>query len=355
MQKNWKKIVCFAATALLLFAGCGKTEKEKTDLVLVTDGTEVAADAMYQSAWEGLAQYGEENHLKYEACVPDSQTTEAYETAIRQAVQNGTTVIVCAGENMSRAVYNAQRDWKDVRFLLLEAAPVSADGTSRIRGNTESLEIDAVQAGYLAGYASVQAGYTHLGYIGQKNEENSVLYGKGYVLGAEAAAGDMGLGENSITLDYSYRKNSSVSPSYMEKIQNWYTGGGQILFTDGGSYQNVIGAAASASGGALAANGGTEDYANAVFKIRLEYGTAVYNALQAMKNDEFEGGKTVTRGVKEQEISMEWKQELVPSFQQEQYQALCSKVSADDFSVPKGDALTMPERFGIKYVKIQKM
>lgn len=90
-------------------------------------------------------------------------------------------------------------------------------GRSRLRGNTESLEIDASEAGYLAGYAAVQAGYTHLGYIGQKNEENGTKYGTGYVLGAEAAAADLGLGENSITLDYTYRKSSSVSPSYLEK------------------------------------------------------------------------------------------------------------------------------------------
>ena len=45
---------------------------------------------------------------------------------------------------MSRAVYDAQRDWKDVRFLLLEAEPVSESGRSRLRGNTESLEIEDV-------------------------------------------------------------------------------------------------------------------------------------------------------------------------------------------------------------------
>ena len=44
-----------------------------------------------------------------------------------------------------------------------------------------------------AGYAAVQAGYTHLGYIGQKNEENGTKYGTGYALGAEAAAADLDL------------------------------------------------------------------------------------------------------------------------------------------------------------------
>ena len=211
MRKSWKWALCLGVVSLLLLGGCGKEKTEPVDLVLVTDGSEVASDAVYQSAWNGLAQYGDESGLKYEASVPAGRTTEDYENTIKEAAQKGASVIVCAGTSMSRAVYDAQRDWKDVRFLLLEAEPVSESGRSRLRGNTESLEIDASEAGYLAGYAAVQAGYTHLGYIGQKNEENGTKYGTGYALGAEAAAADLGLGENSITLDYTYRKSSSVT------------------------------------------------------------------------------------------------------------------------------------------------
>ena len=238
MRKSWKWALCLGAVSLLLLGGCGKEKTEPVDLVLVTDGSEVASDAVYQSAWNGLAQYGDESGLKYEASVPAGRTTEDYENTIKEAAQKGASVIVCAGTSMSRAVYDAQRDWKDVRFLLLEAEPVSESGRSRLRGNTESLEIDVSEAGYLAGYAAVQAGYTHLGYIGQKNEENGTKYGTGYALGAEAAAADLGLGENSITLDYTYRKSSSVSPSYLEKIKSWYGEGGQILFSDGASIPN---------------------------------------------------------------------------------------------------------------------
>ena len=176
MRKSWKWALCLGVVSLLLLGGCGKEKTEPVDLVLVTDGSEVASDAVYQSAWNGLAQYGDESGLKYEASVPAGRTTEDYENTIKEAAQKGASVIVCAGTSMSRAVYDAQRDWKDVRFLLLEAEPVSESGRSRLRGNTESLEIDVSEAGYLAGYAAVQAGYTHLGYIGQKNEENGTKY-----------------------------------------------------------------------------------------------------------------------------------------------------------------------------------
>ena len=355
MQKNWKWALCLGVLSALLLGGCEKKQTETADLVLVTDGSEVASDAMYQSIWSGLARYGDESGLTYQAYVPARCTTEEYEKNIKEAVQKGASVVVCAGTNMSHAIYDAQRDWKEVRFLLLEAQPESEDGHGRIRGNTECLEIDAAQAGYLAGYAAVQAGYRQLGYIGQKKEENGRLYGTGYALGAEAAAADEGLGENSITLEYTYRKNSSVSPSYLEKIKSWYGSGGQILFSDGGSYQNVIGAAASQTGGAMIANSGMEEYTNAILKVRLEYGTAVYHALKEMKQEDFEGGKAVTRGVKDQEISLEWNQDLIPSFTEDQYRALCAKFSTEDFSIPDGDALSMPERFELRCVSVQKM
>ena len=151
MRKSWKWALCLGAVSLLLLGGCGKEKTEPVDLVLVTDGSEVASDAVYQSAWNGLAQYGDESGLKYEASVPAGRTTEDYENTIKEAAQKGASVIVCAGTSMSRAVYDAQRDWKDVRFLLLEAEPVSESGRSRLRGNTESLEIDVSEAGRICG------------------------------------------------------------------------------------------------------------------------------------------------------------------------------------------------------------
>ena len=72
MRKSWKWALCLGAVSLLLLGGCGKEKTEPVDLVLVTDGSEVASDAVYQSAWNGLAQYGDESGLKYEASVPST-------------------------------------------------------------------------------------------------------------------------------------------------------------------------------------------------------------------------------------------------------------------------------------------
>ena len=80
MRKSWKWALCLGAVSLLLLGGCGKEKTEPVDLVLVTDGSEVASDAVYQSAWNGLAQYGDESGLKYEASVPAGRTTGTMKT-----------------------------------------------------------------------------------------------------------------------------------------------------------------------------------------------------------------------------------------------------------------------------------
>lgn len=354
MRKSWKWALCLGVVSLLLLGGCGKEKAEPVDLVLVTDGSEVASDAVYQSAWNGLAQYGDESGLKYEASVPAGRTTEDYENTIKEAAQKGASVIVCAGTSMSRAVYDAQRDWKDVRFLLLEAEPVSESGRSRLRGNTESLEIDVSEAGYLAGYAAVQAGYTHLGYIGQKTKRTEQSTGQVMHSVQRRPLRIWDLEKTASRWIIRIGKQQRITVVF-GKIKSWYGEGGQILFSDGASYQNVLGAAASAAGGALIANGGVEEYANAVLKVRLDYGTAVYNALKEMKQKDFEGGKIVTRGVTDQEISLEWNQDAVPYFTEDQYRALCAKFSAEDFSIPDGDALSSPDQYKLSCVSVQKV
>ena len=201
-----------------------------------------------------------------------------------------------------------------------------------------------------------RSGYTHLGYIGQKNEEERNK-STGQVMHSvqRRPAADLGLGENSITLDYTYRKSNSVSPSYLEKIKSWYGESGQILFSDGASYQNVLGAAASAAGGALIANGGVEEYANAVLKVRLDYGTAVYNVLKEMKQKDFEGGKIVTRGVTDQEISLEWNQDAVPSFTEISTGHSVRNSPQRTFQSPDGDALSSPDQYKLSCVSVQKV
>ena len=56
-----------------------------------------------------------------------------------------------------------------------------------------------------------------------------------------------------------------------------------------------------------------------------------------------------------QEISLEWNQDAVPYFTEDQYRALCAKFSAEDFSIPDGDALSSPDQYKLSCVSVQKV
>ena len=43
MRKSWKWALCLGVVSLLLLGGCGKEKTEPVDLVLVTDGSELAS------------------------------------------------------------------------------------------------------------------------------------------------------------------------------------------------------------------------------------------------------------------------------------------------------------------------
>ena len=63
MRKSWKWALCLGVVSLLLLGGCGKEKTEPVDLVLVTDGSEVASDAVYHMK-QVFRQDGQQRTMK---------------------------------------------------------------------------------------------------------------------------------------------------------------------------------------------------------------------------------------------------------------------------------------------------
>ena len=339
---------------LLAFTGCQKNSEPKAELAFVTDGDDVQGDIVNQSIWTGVEQFAKESKKECQSYVPEERSDAAYEKTIDQAVKKGAEVIVCAGEEMETALYQAQREYRDIRFLLMDGVPVDEDGKERLRGNTLSIEIAPKEAGYLAGYAAVQAGYTNLGYLGGADEKKSREYGTGFALGINEAAKDLGLSSENITLKYRYRGTDGISPEFLAEVENWYREGCQVMFTDGGSYSNVVTAAAEKCGGAIIWNGGSSTSSSVVMTVRMEYGNILYETLKAMEQNEFEGKTHKVIGVRDGGISLEWNQDVLSAFTGEKYVSIRSKMSKDDFSIKEGDALENPDAFAIANLTVEK-
>ncbi len=203
-----KKILSILMCLVLLgciFAGCTKQEEIKSDIVLITNGATIKDDGYNQSAWEGISAYAEENNMtcRYFQPVLDEDgkiTVENVEKYISLAAKNGAQFIVLPGEEFSVSAYELAPAYPEVKFVLLDSMPRSADSNiDMFIENVMCVQFDALQSGFLAGYISVMNNNTELGYFGQTGSKDSANYGAGFVQGAAYAADSLGI---PVTVDW---------------------------------------------------------------------------------------------------------------------------------------------------------
>lgn len=199
-----------------LFVGCAKSADQHYDIVMITDGASIKDGGYNESAWNGLTDYAIENAMTYHYYQPSLEngelTVSGVEKYVKLAVKNGAQFIVFPGEKFSVPAYDMAMEYPDVKFILIDGTPHSADDlTDRYLANVMTVKFDATQAGYLAGYLAVLNGNTKLGYFGDASSLTSASYGGGYVQGAAAAADELGIpvtldwaDYNSFATDYKY-------------------------------------------------------------------------------------------------------------------------------------------------------
>lgn len=233
------------------FVACTKKEEDKikTEVALITDIGDIDDQSFNQSCWEAVKEYAVKNSLKYNYYKPAENTTEARETKMKAAIEDGASILVLPGYLFEDAVYDLQTQYPSVEFLLIDGEPHTADyKTYKTEANTSCIIFKEEQAGYFAGYAAVMDGYRQLGFCGGVNVPAVIRYGYGYVQGAEAAATELKLAAGTVKMNYWYSGTFSASDDIKTKMDGWYGAGTEIVFSCGGSiYNSVVAAAEEAS------------------------------------------------------------------------------------------------------------
>ncbi|MDR0898506.1 MAG: BMP family ABC transporter substrate-binding protein, partial [Oscillospiraceae bacterium] len=177
-----------------MLAPTALAETETYDLALVTDLGTIDDKSFNQGAWEGLVKYAEENGISHKYYQPIEQSDDAYLDSIALAVGGGAKLIVTPGYLFETPIYMAQDMYPDVKFVLVDGNPHSADYAEyRTEANTVGILYAEEQSGFLAGYAAVKEGYTKLGFMGGMAVPAVIRFGYGFVQGAEYAAKEMGI------------------------------------------------------------------------------------------------------------------------------------------------------------------
>jgi len=246
-MKRILSVVLLVIFALTLFSGCGGSKGY--EIALITDKGNIDDKSFNQGSWEGVVEFAEANKKTHKYYKPEDVSDEAYLKTIDLAVQGGAKVVVTPGYLFEVAIYEAQYKYPDVKFILLDGAPHTADyGTYKTESNVASIMYAEEESGYLAGYAAVKDGMTMLGFMGGMAVPAVQAFGYGYLQGAEDAAKELGLADGSVKVIYHYTGDFAETDVNKATAKTMYQEGVEVIFACGGSVGKSVMAAAQEAG-----------------------------------------------------------------------------------------------------------
>ena len=316
-------------------------ESDTYEIAFITDVGDLKDKSFNEGTWNGVKAYAYENDISYKYYQPanggEATDDDRYDS-MKQAVDNGASIVVCVGFLQEAAIRKAAAEFPDVHFVFIDGTAVRVssdpnDGSTEVFANTLGINFNEEQCGYLAGYAVVKDGFTQLGFAGGGGGTNPACcrYGYGFLQGASAAAEELGV---DVTCNYSwqYGGNFQPSPELQNMIAGWYNNGTEVVFSCGGNMFASVSAAASAAGQWVV--GVDVDQASAsdtvVTSAMKDLAGGSVAALEEHFNGTWDdvGGTTITLGANEDAVGLptaedSWRFE---SFTVEDYNALMDQI-----------------------------
>lgn len=338
MKKRLLSMLMVAVLMLGALAACSQnttgetnTGGETYELALITDVGTINDKSFNQGSWEGLEQYAKEKGISHKYYQPAEKTTADYISSIDLAVASGAKVIVTPGYLFEPAVYEAQKTYPDVSFVLIDGIPHPENDYVNIEvtDNTYSVFYTEQQAGFLAGYAAVKEGYTKLGFMGGMAVPAVVKFGYGFVQGAEYAAKEMGIA--SIDVKYNYTGDFKATPEVQSRAASWFESGTEVIFACGGAVGNSVMAAAEASGTGkvigVDVDQSTESPTVITSSMKMLQ-KSVYDAIAAYYDGKFPGGQSVSLGAEVEGVGLPMETSKFEKFTQADYDAIYAELAA---------------------------
>jgi len=343
-----KKLLLLVAAMLLAVSLSACSGASTFEIAMITDSGGIDDESFNQGTWEGIVEFCDENDLTYKYYKPLEISDAAYLDTIQLAVEGGAKVVVTPGFLFSAAVYDAQTEYPDVKFVILDAEPHTADwSTFNTTSNTLPILFNEHESGFLAGYAAVKEGFTNLGFTGGMAVPAVVKFGVGYIAGAYYAAEEDGV---TITLNdnnYTYFGNFDANDTNKATAATMYQNGVQVIFSAaGGAGSSVINAAteSSATDYVIGVDVDQSSKSDLVITSAMkELGNAVKQALQAYVDGTFVGGTTVIKGVSNDGVGLPFANSVFANFTEAEYTAVYALLVAGTVVVP--DDYTTLETF----------
>lgn len=225
------------------------TEPAATDIkvAMITDYGDITDQSFNQTTYEACKAYCEPAGIPFEYYKPAGDSTPERVAMIDAAVADGYNVIVMPGYAFAEAVKETADMYPDTTFIALDVGEGDLGADYVVPSNVYCAVYQEELCGYMAGYAAVKLGYTHLGFLGGMAVPAVQRYGYGYIQGADAAAAETGA---DVTLEYVYGNQFFGDADITAYMDNWYQSlGVEVVFACGGGIYTSAAEAAAKVGG----------------------------------------------------------------------------------------------------------
>lgn len=341
-----KKIITVIMSLVMVIslAGCGSPAEEQPEeqveyeIALVTDAGLIMDGGYSEVAWQAITDFGASEGISHKYYKAAEASDEAYKATIDNAVANGAKVIIADGYSFEDVVYNAQKEYKDVNFILIDAEPVDKEsGKTKIAENTAAIHFASEQAGYLAGYAAVSEGYMDLGFIGSAKQPTVMDYCYGFLQGAEAASQESGADVN---VRYHYCTGEDDREAILDMASKWYKGKTEVIFACGTSVeQPVIEAAEFAEKKVITSETDKSQMSDTVITSAVKnISEALEETLKLYNDGEFPGGEVIVYNVGNNGIELEMDNSRFDVFQKSAYKDIYKSIKSGEIQVRKYDS-----------------
>lgn len=302
------------------------------EIALVTDKGNIDDKSFNEGSWDGVEAYAKANDITHQYYKPEDTSDEAYLASIQLAIEGGAKVVVCPGYLFEVAVYNAQIMYPDVKFILLDGEPHTADyNTYKTESNVACIMYAEEEAGFLAGYAAVMDGMTTLGFEGGMAVPAVAAFGYGYVQGIEAAATELGLADGSVKVFYHYTGDFNETDANKATAKGIFESGAQVIFGCGGGVgKSVFSAAKEAGAKSIGVDVNQKDDSETVITSATKgLAVSVEAVLASIYDGTFDSeyaGKTVYFTAENNGIGLPDDYERFEKFTKEQYDTVYAKL-----------------------------
>ena len=264
MKKFLSLLMALAMTLSLAACGGSKTEEKPAEekpaeteqpveeagadfsVAMITDYGDITDQSFNQTTYEACKAYCDANGVDFSYFKPAGDSTAERVAMVESAVDEGYTVVVMPGYAFGETITQVADEYPDITFIALDVGEGDL-GDYTLPGNVYCAVYQEELCGYMAGYAAVKLGYSHLGFLGGMAVPAVVRYGYGFVQGADAAAAEAGA---DVTVEYAYGNQFYGDADITAYMDNWYQNlGVEVVFACGGGiYSSAAEAAAKVDG-----------------------------------------------------------------------------------------------------------